>query len=78
MTQYYHSKLILYVRGSFPDGSDGKESTYNAGDPGSNPGWEDPLRRKWQSTPVLLPGESMDRGDFWATVHGVPKRGLSN
>ena len=21
-------------------------------------GWEDPLRRKWQSTPVLLPGKS--------------------
>ena len=23
----------------FPDGSDGKESAYNAGDPGSIPGW---------------------------------------
>ena len=21
-------------------------------------GWEDPWRRKWQSTPVLLPGKS--------------------
>ena len=21
-------------------------------------GWEDPLRRKWQATPVFLPGES--------------------
>ena len=27
----------------FPGGSDGKESTCNAGDLGSIPGWEDPL-----------------------------------
>ena len=26
-----------------------------------------PWRRKWQSTLVLLPGESMDRGAWWAT-----------
>ena len=43
----------------FPGGSDGKPSVYNAGDPGLIPGkgkirW----RRKWQSTPVLLPGKS--------------------
>ena len=43
-------------------------------------------RRKWLSTPVFLPGEgngywiqysclenSMDRGAWWATVHGVAK-----
>ena len=35
-----------------PRGSDGEESAYNAGDPGSIP-W----RRPWKSTPVLLPGE---------------------
>ena len=32
---------------------------------------EDPWRRKWQPTPVFLPGKSMDRGVWWATVHGV-------
>ena len=32
-----------------------------------------PWRRKWQPTPVFLPGESMDRGAWWATVHGVAK-----
>ena len=42
----------------FLGGSDGKASVYNAGDPGSSPGWEDPWRRKWQSTPVVLPGKS--------------------
>ena len=36
-----------------------------------------PLRRKWQPTPVFLPGEFlgnfMDRGAWQATVHGVAK-----
>ena len=30
-----------------------------------------PWRRKWQLTPVFLPGEFLDRGAKWATVHGV-------
>ena len=30
-----------------------------------------PWRRKWQPTPVFLPGESMDRGVLWDIVHGV-------
>ena len=38
----------------FPGGSDGRESAFNAGDPGR----EVPLeRRAWQPTPVFLPGE---------------------
>ena len=32
-----------------------------------------PLRRKWQPTPVFLPGESHDRGAWRATVHEVAK-----
>ena len=32
-----------------------------------------PWRRKWQPTPVFLPGHLMDRGAWWATVHGVTK-----
>ena len=43
----------------FPGGSDGKASVYSAGDLGSIPGvGKTPWRRKWQSTPVLLPGKS--------------------
>ena len=38
------------------------------------PGREDPLKRKWQPSPVFLPGNPMNRGDWWATVHGVAKR----
>ena len=30
-----------------------------------------PWTRAWQSTPVFLPGESMDRGAWRATVHRV-------
>ena len=30
-------------------------------------------RRAWRPTPVFLPGESQDRGAWWATVHGVAK-----
>ena len=33
-----------------------------------------PWGRKWQPTPVFLPGESMDREAWQATVHGVTKR----
>ena len=41
--------------------------------------WVDPWVRKilwrstWQTTPVFLPGESMDRGAWWATFHRVTK-----
>ena len=43
----------------FPGGSDGKASAYNAEDPGSIPGsGRTPCRRKWQPTPVFLPGKS--------------------
>jgi len=34
---------------------------------------EDPLGKKWQLTPGFLPGESMDRGAWQASVHAVTK-----
>ena len=30
-----------------------------------------PWRNAWQPTPIFLPGESHDRGAWWATVHGI-------
>ena len=33
-----------------------------------------PWRRKWQPTLVFLPGNPLDRGAWWAAVHGVTKR----
>ena len=48
---------ILQHKG-FPGGSDGKESTCSAGNPGLIPGSvKIPWRREWQLTPVFLPGE---------------------
>ena len=31
-------------------------------------------RRKWQPTPVLLPGESQGREAWWAAIYGVAQR----
>ena len=55
----------------FPGGSGGKESACNAGDPGSIPGSERSLRRGWQPTPVVLPGESHGWRILKAPVHEV-------
>ena len=35
--------------------------------------WKIPWRREGLSTPLFFPGEPMDRGAWWATVHGVAK-----
>ena len=58
----------------FPGGSDGEESAYNAGDLGSVPGLGRsagegngyPLHYSFLENP-------MDRGAWWATIHGVTK-----
>ena len=31
-------------------------------------------RRKWQPTPVFLPGESQGQGSWWAAIYGVAQR----
>ena len=58
----------------FSGGSDGKESACNAGDLGLIPG----LGRspgKGKGYPLRYPclQNPMDRGAWWATVHGVAK-----
>ena len=58
----------------FPGGSVGKESICNAGDPGSisglgrsaGEGTGNPLQYSCLENP-------MDRGTWWATVHGIAK-----
>ena len=32
-------------------------------------------RRKWQPTPVFLPGESQGQGSLWAAIYGVTQSG---
>ena len=54
--------------GGFPGGTSGKELPVNAGDirnSGFIPGQEDPLRRAWQLTLVLMPGESCGQKSLW-------------
>ena len=62
-------------KNGFLFGSDSKESTCNVGGLGSVPGMgKIPWRRKWQPTPVFLPGEFHEqRGAWQATVHGVAR-----
>ena len=58
----------------FPGGTDGKESTCNRGDLGSVPGLG---RSPGEGNNYLLHcscmENSIDRGTWWATVHGVTK-----
>ena len=58
----------------FPGGSDSKESTYKVRDLGSIPGSGKSLG-EGNSYPLQYSGleNSMDRGAWWATVHGVSK-----
>ena len=62
----------------FPNGSSGKESTYNAGDAGdacSILGWEDPLEKGGNGNPFQYSclKNPMDREAWQATVHGLAK-----
>ena len=64
----------LVVSSGFPGSLDGKASAYNVGDQGSisvsgrspGEGYGNPLQYSCLENPV-------DRGAWWATVHGVAK-----
>ena len=66
-----HPPLRPRIAG-FPGASNDKESACNVGDPGS---WfrKIPWRRARQPIPVFLLENSMDRGAWQATVHGVSR-----
>ena len=59
---------------NFPGGSDGKASVYNVGDLGSILGLGSSLEKE-MATPLQYSclGNPMDRGAWWAAVHGVAK-----
>ena len=58
----------------FPNSSDSKASAYNAGDPGSIPGsGRSPRGGNVNTLQYSCLKNSMDRGVWWATVHGVAK-----
>ena len=59
---------------SFPGGSNGKEFACNVGDQGSIPGSEGyPEKGKGNPLQYSCLENFMDRGVWWATVHGVTK-----
>ena len=68
---FFHAFESPHVFEGFLGGSVGKESAYNAGDclQGRRPGF-DPwvrkilCRRKWQPTPLFLPGEVYGQGSL--------------
>ena len=58
----------------FPGGSDGKASVYDAEDPGSSPGLgRSPGEGNGNPLQYYCLENPMDRGAWWATVHGVAK-----
>ena len=58
----------------FPGGSDGKESACNEENPGSIPGLgRSPGEGNGYPLQYSCLENSMDRGAWWATVHGVTK-----
>ena len=65
---------LKYLLKGFPGGSDGKESTCNVGDPGSILGsGRSPGEGNGNPLQCCCLENSMDRGTWWATVHGVTK-----
>ena len=66
------SQPLRHPRG-FPGGSEGKESTCNAGDPDSIPGAGADLLEEEMATHSCVLGYSLDRGAWQATVHRVTK-----
>ena len=72
-------KVIQLIYSGFPGGSEVRTCPPMQEMPAKQElhveslGWEDPLKRKWQPTPIFLPGNTMDRGAWRATVQGVAK-----
>ena len=71
MLGYLHVRVYLIC---FPGGSDSKESACNAGDLGSIPG-SGRSHGEGNDNPLqyFCLENSMDRGAWYATVHGVAK-----
>ena len=60
----------MSYQAGFPGGSDGKECALNVGDLG----WEDLLEKGIATHSSILAWRiPMDRGAWWATVHGAAK-----
>ena len=70
--------FVFGVSGGFPGGSDYKQSACNAGNPGLIPG-SGRSHREGNGNPLQYSclENSMDRGAWWATVHGVTELNMT-
>ena len=73
MTQYNYGSIQIQPQG-FPGGSDGKESACNVRDLGSIPGLGRSLEEGMATHSSRTP---MDRGAWWAMVHGVTESAMT-
>ena len=72
-TKMWHLTFTYHIW-DFPGSSDSKESAYNAGDLCLIPGSErSPKEGNGNPLQYSCLENSMDRGAWWATVHGVSK-----
>ena len=73
VSRSFKKNIYLCIK-DLAGGSDGKESACSATDPGPIP-WLGRSPREGNGNPLQYSclGNSMDRGDLWATVHGVAK-----
>ena len=68
------SRLGRHEGTDFPGSSDDKDAACNVGDPGSIPGsGRFPGERNSKPLRYSCLENAMDRGTWWATVHGVAK-----
>ena len=68
----WSEKEEIWGREGFPGGAGGKESACNAGDPGLIPGLgRSPGGGHGNQLQYSCLENYMNRGDWWATVHGV-------
>ena len=73
---FFFFELCSLIVGGFLCGSVGKESACNAGDLGSIPGLgRSPGEGNGNPLHYSCLGNPMDRGAWWATVHGVVRVG---
>ena len=70
--------MYTFLIWGFPGDSDGKESACNAEDPGLIPGLgTSPGGGHGNPLQYSCLKNSMDRGPWWATVHGVAKSNMT-
>ena len=72
----FYGQVIFHYTYCFPHDSGSKESACNSRDPGLIPGWgRSPGEGNGNSLQYSCLENPMDRGAWWAIVHGVARVG---